>query len=156
MATFDDEADEPTPDENDPGLEGTDSTEDTNSELEAGETKAEKNPTTVDAAEEVRRAISNVYTFVRSQETNKTIASYTFDHYIQEAKDRIKGGVGVDVNGITQVGRAIRDAAGQAFDVRPPKLEALAALEASFNKQFDKAKQLALAADKKASSGSSG
>lgn len=73
----------------------------------------------------IRTIVANVFTFVRSQEINRTISSFTFDHYITEAKRRIKG-----------EGRQLRNAAGEVYGVRPSKLEALEALETEFNESF--------------------
>lgn len=89
-------------------------------ELQPGEEVVEgQDPKEVDR---VRVVMADTYTFVRSQEINRTIASFTFDHYIDEAKRQIKG-----------VGRQLRDASGEAYDVRPTKLEALERLETEFN-----------------------
>jgi len=84
----------------------------------------------------VRRVIADTYTFIRSQEINRTLASFTFDHYIEEAKRQIKGD-----------GRAIRNAAGEAFDIRPTKLAALTSLEDEFRATLEAAKVMAKAAD---------
>lgn len=84
----------------------------------------------------VRRVIADVYTFVRSQEYNRTISSYTFDHYIEAAKQEIKG-----------KGREIRNAAGQVLDTRPTKLDALTNLQTSFKATIAQARQLAQSVD---------
>lgn len=84
----------------------------------------------------VRRVIADTYTFIRSQEINRTLGGYTLDHYIEEGKRQIKG-----------EGRAIRDAAGEAFDIRPTKLEALNSLEDEFRATLETAKTMARAAD---------
>lgn len=89
----------------------------------------------VSEVERVRVVVADTYTFVRSQEINRTIASFTLDHYIDEAKRQIKG-----------EGREIRDASGKAVDVRPTKLEALEKLETEFKASLEIAKQLAKAA----------
>jgi hypothetical protein len=75
--------------------------------------------------ERIRTVVADVYTFVRSSEINRTIGAFTFDHYIDEAKRKIKG-----------EGRAIRDAAGEATDVRPTKLAVLESLEKAFTDSF--------------------
>lgn len=41
---------------------------------------------------DVRRALHSAYTFVRSVETNKAVASLTLDHMIQEQISRLKKG----------------------------------------------------------------
>ncbi len=82
--------------------------------------------------ERVRRVIADTYTFVRSQEFNRTIASYTFDHYIEFAKQSIKG-----------KGREIRSASGRVLDIRPTKLEALESLQASFKSVLAQARTMA-------------
>lgn len=91
----------------------------------------------VSEVEQARTVVADVYTFVRSQEINRTIASFTFDHYIDEAKNRIKG-----------EGRQIRDAAGESFDIRPAKLEALEKLETEFNASLTLIESLAKTASK--------
>lgn len=80
----------------------------------------------------VRKVIADTYTFVRSQEYNRTIASFTFDHYIEFEKQAIKG-----------TGRQIRDASGQTLGVRPTKLEALTNLQTAFNGILAQARDLA-------------
>lgn len=92
-------------------------------------------------SDQIRRAIADTYTFVRSREINKTIASFTLDHYISEAMMQIKG-----------QDRQLSDASGQdslAVGTRPTQLEALASIQQAFNDAFDAAKKLAEAADKK-------
>lgn len=91
--------------------------------------------------DQVRQAIADTYTFVRSREINTTVASFTLDHYIDEAKRLIKGD-----------GRLLRDASGQdslAVGTRPTQLEALASIQQAFNDAFEDAKALAEEADKK-------
>ena len=75
--------------------------------------------------ERVRSIVARVYTFVRSSEINRTIGSFTFDHYVDEAKRKIKG-----------PGRQIRDASGTSFDTRPTKLEVITNLEKEFRDSF--------------------
>ena len=89
----------------------------------------------VSEVDRVRIVVADVYTFVRSQEINRTIASFTLDHYIDEAKRQIKG-----------EGRQLRNAAGEAYNVRPTKLEALNRLETEFTKSFSLMEDLAKAA----------
>lgn len=103
-------------------------------------------PTTTELnkTDQVRQALADTYTFVRSREINTTIASFTLDHYISEAMMQIKGD-----------GRQLVDASGQdslAVGTRPSQLTALASLQQSFNDAFDAAKKLAQKADKKAQS----
>ncbi len=88
-------------------------------------------------SDEIRKTIGNVYTFVRSSEINKTISGFTFDHYLDEAKRRIKEP------------RVLRSASdpGKGVGTRPGQLEALEKLEELFNKSFAKAKEMAEAAD---------
>lgn len=95
----------------------------------------------LEKSDQVRRAIADTYTFVRSREINTTIASFTLDHYIDEAKRLIKGD-----------DRQLRDASGEdslAVGTRPTQLEALASIQQAFNDAFDDAKKLAEEADKK-------
>ncbi len=84
--------------------------------------------------DEIRRTIGDVYTFVRSREINKTIASFTFDHYIDERKRAIKGE------------RIVRSASnpGDGIERRPAQLDAVSKLEEDFNQGFEKMKKLAL------------
>ena len=77
------------------------------------------------------------YTFIRSAEINKTIASFTLDHYIDEAKRAIKG-----------KGRVVlRNADGEVSDIRPPKLDVLLNLEKLFSDSFAVIEALAKKAD---------
>lgn len=83
-------------------------------------------------SEQVRRTIADVYTFVRSAEINRTIASFTLDHYLDEAKRKIKED------------RLLRSAANpEGIGSRPSQLSALEKLEADFDKVFAKAKEMA-------------
>jgi ribosomal protein S17E len=92
-------------------------------------------------SDQIRKAIADTYTFVRSREINNTIAGFTLDHYIDEAKRLIKGD-----------DRQLRDASGQdslAVGTRPTQLESLASIQQAFNDAFEDAKKLAEKADKK-------
>lgn len=86
---------------------------------------------------EVRTALANAYTFVRSREINKTIASFTFDHYIDEAKRSLKGDL------------LLRSASSPAEGVgrRMSKLSELEKIERDFNNAMVKARELAKAND---------
>jgi hypothetical protein len=86
---------------------------------------------------EMRSILSDTYTFVRSAEINKTILSFTFDHYIDEAKRTIKED------------RVLRSASDPVTGVgkRPSKLSALEKLEQDFNKALEKIRKLAEAKD---------
>ncbi len=83
--------------------------------------------------DQIRQTVSDVYTFVRSREINKTIAGFTFDHYIDERMRGIKGE------------RVIRSASnpGDGVGTRPCQLDAIAKLESDFTNSFDKMKKLA-------------
>lgn len=99
-------------------------------------------PTTTELnkTDQVRQALADTYTFVRSREINTTIASFTLDHYISEAMMQIKGD-----------DRQLVDASGQdslAVGTRPTQLEALATLQQAFNDAFATAQKLAQKADK--------
>lgn len=89
------------------------------------------------ADSELRSILSDTYTFVRSAEINKTISSFTFDHYIDEAKRAIKED------------RVLRSAADPVTGVgkRASKLSALEKLEQDFKKSIDKMRKLAEAKD---------
>lgn len=93
-----------------------------------------KNPTEND---ELRRTVADVYTFVRSVDINKTISAFTLDHYIDEAKRKIKED------------RVLRSASdpGKGVGTRPSQLTALEKLEETFGKAFEKMSALALKAD---------
>jgi hypothetical protein len=83
--------------------------------------------------EEVRTALADAYTFVRSREINKTIAGFTFDHYIDEAKRSIKEE------------RVLRSASSPAEGVgrRMSKLSALEKIKIDFKNAMTKARELA-------------
>ncbi len=99
----------------------------------------EEKTSTVDrkADMEVRTVLSDTYTFVRSAEINKTILSFTFDHYIDEAKREIKED------------RIIRSAADPITEIgrRLSKLNSLAKLEQDFSNSLEKIRKLAEAKD---------
>lgn len=86
---------------------------------------------------EMRAVLADTYTFVRSAEINKTIASFTFDHYIDEAKRRIKE------DRILRTASNATDGVGR----RPSKLSALEKLETDFNNAAAKIKEVAEAKD---------
>lgn len=96
------------------------------------------------AALALRTVLADTYTFVRSAELNKTIASFTFDHYIDEAKRQIK------------VDRILSSASDSTKGVgtRPAQLTALTTLQTDFNNMLTQLQ--ALASKKDAGSGSSG
>ena len=83
--------------------------------------------------DELRSVLADTYTFVKSTEINKTINSFTFDHYIDEAKRAIKED------------RILRSASDPATGIgkRPSKLSALEKLETDFNNSIGKLKTLA-------------
>lgn len=86
---------------------------------------------------ELRSVLSDTYSFVRSAEINKTILSFTFDHYIDEAKREIKEDriIRSSADPVTEIGR------------RASKLSALAKLEQDFNNMLGKIRKLAEAKD---------
>lgn len=108
------------------------------------QSKAEKKR---EEAEKIRDVVANVYTFVRSQEINRVIGAFTFDHYVDEAKRRLKGS-----------GREIRDAAGKVIKddktgdpmLRPSLLDYLTKLKADFAASYNSIVKMAEAADKAA------
>ncbi len=102
-------------------------------EAEAVDEKAHaSSQASTEEEDQVRRTLADVYTFVRAAEINKTIASFTFDHYIDEAKRRIKEP------------SAIRTASNPSgTGTRPSQLESLTKLEEAFNQVYEKAKQMA-------------
>ena len=86
---------------------------------------------------ELRSTLGDTYTFVRSREINKTILSFTFDHYIDEAKREIKED------------RILRSASDPNTGVgkRPSKLSAIQKLEQDFNNALPKLQDKANAKD---------
>jgi hypothetical protein len=102
----------------------------------------EKSAKEFDDLEKAQRALADVYTFVRSQELTRTIGSYTFDHYIDEAKRAIKG-----------TGRQIVDAAGQPIDedpklsTRPSQLQYIDNIEKDFTDLYATMEDLANKSD---------
>ena len=103
-------------------------------ELQPGEETLEAQK--VKEVQRVRCVISDTHSFIRGQEVNRTLAGFTLDHYIEEAKRRIMG-----------TGRAIRSASGETIDLRPTKLESLNSLEDEFRSTLETAKTMAAAAD---------
>jgi len=94
--------------------------------------------------DEIRATLANAYTFVRSVEINKTISSFTFDHYIDEAKREIKED------------RILRSASdpNNGLGKRMGKLSALEKLERDFNNGLEKMRSLAQAKDSNTGDGS--
>lgn len=86
--------------------------------------------------DQLRITVANTYTFVRSREINKTISNFAFDHYVDEAKRRIKED------------RILRSASTPNVGARPSQLSALKKLQEDFNKGYTKAKELAEISDK--------
>lgn len=82
---------------------------------------------------EMRAILADTYTFVRSSELNKTILSFTFDHYIDEAKRQIKED------------RILRSASNPTEGVgkRSAKLPALEKLETDFKNVLAKIRTVA-------------
>jgi hypothetical protein len=105
-------------------------------DTETAEVKVQSDADTK-AGDQIRRSIADVYTFVRSRDINKTISSFTLDHYIDEAKRRIKE---------PKILRSASDPS-RGVGTRPSQLEALTKLEESFNKTYEQAKKLAEEAD---------
>lgn len=106
-------------------------------DVESFETPATVQERKADA--EMRSILADTYTFVRSRELNKTIASFTFDHYIDEAKRAIKDE------------RTLRSASNPSEGVgrRPSQLTALQKLEQDFNNMAAKIREVAEAKDSK-------
>jgi hypothetical protein len=82
---------------------------------------------------EMRSVLANTYTFVRSAELTKTISSFTFDHYIDEAKRELKED------------RVLRSASNPAEGVgkRQAKIAALEKLELDFKNSLTNMRKLA-------------
>lgn len=85
----------------------------------------------------IRTLLSDTYVFVRSSQINKTIASFTFDHYIDEAKREI-----VEDRILTTASNPT-----QGSGKRQAKLTALTTLETNFNNTLESIKKLAAAKD---------
>lgn len=98
-------------------------------------TQFETQSTTQDrrADSTMRSVLSDTYVFVRSAEINKTIASFTFDHYIDEAKRALKED------------RTLRSASNPAVGVgkRQAVITALEKLETDFNNSLGDMRKLA-------------
>ena len=103
--------------------------------IEEFETKATVEERQADA--EMRAVLADTYTFVRSSEINKTVLSFTFDHYIDETKRSIKE---------DRILRAASNAA-EGVGKRPSKLSALEKLEQDFNNSLTKILEVAKAKD---------
>jgi hypothetical protein len=90
-------------------------------------------PKEIKEGDELRSVLADTYTFVRSVEINKTISSFTFDHYIDEAKRSIKED------------RVLRSASDPNSGVgkRPSKLTALQKLETDFTNSLDRIRKIA-------------
>lgn len=88
----------------------------------------------INQADQLRRTIADVYTFVRSREYNRAIESFTLDHYIDEAKRQIKDPTG---------GRTLRAASNPSVGTRPDKLTELLKLEEDFQAALQQAQQVA-------------
>lgn len=90
--------------------------------------------------DQLRTTIADTYTFVRSREINKTIAGFTFDHYIDEAKRSIKED------------RILRTAADadKGLGTRPSQLAALQKLQTDFGNAYEDAKKKAATKDAEA------
>ena len=90
-----------------------------------------KNKPDLDKDNKLREILANVYTFVRSQEINRVIGGFTFDHYIDEAKRSLKG-----------TGRQVVDAAGTVISqdpkigMRPSQLDYLTQIQTDFNNSY--------------------
>lgn len=104
-----------------------------------GATEAEKEAA---AKDQVRTTLADVYTFVRSREVNRQIASFTLDHYIEEAKARLNG-----------ADRQLTDASGKPISAtkglgtRPSQLSSLKSLRSSFSSAKSQLEKLAEKAD---------
>ena len=109
-----------------------------------GDTLDPKEKTKLDEADKLRETVGNVYTFVRSQELNRVIAAFTFDHYIDEAKRRLKG-TGRQI--VDAAGKVVMDDKGTAAPPRPSLLDYLAKLQEAFTSSYPVALKAAKNAD---------
>lgn len=108
---------------------------------------SKKSKEALEKADKIRETLADVYTFVRSQEINRVIGAFTFDHYVDEAKRKLKG-----------TGREIRDAAGKVIQddktgspvTRPSLLDYLTKLKAKFNSSYTDMVKMAQNAEKQA------
>lgn len=109
-----------------------DTSDDSDTQLEDRAARTEPSET-----EQVRKVIADTYTFVRSAEISRTILGFTLDHYIDEAKRKIKQD------------RVLRSASDplKGVGTRPSQLDALEKLEEDFNKSFEAAKKMAVNAN---------
>ena len=86
--------------------------------------------------EQLRITVGAVYTFVRSQELNRTVANFTLDHFIDEAIRQLRGD-----------GTAVRDAAGNVVATKTAQLERMQKLQNDFNSVFSQLQKKAQQAD---------
>ena len=118
--------------------------------LQPGEELPDSGPTPemlkLTEADKLREVLSQVYVFVRSQEINRVVAAFTFDHYIDEAKRLLKG---------TSYVRAadgrplIVDQEQNQYEVRPSLLDELQSMKSLFDTFYESMKKTAQAVDKK-------
>lgn len=105
-------------------------------------TQFEVNSTATDrrADAQMRSILSDTYSFVRSAEFTKTVASFTFDHYIDETKRALKED------------RILRSASNPSEGVgkRQAKITALETLETNFKNSVANMRKLAEAKDSSA------
>ena len=97
-------------------------------------------------SDQIRTIIADTYTFVRSQELNRVIGAFTLDHYIDEAKRRIKG-TGRQI--VDAAGKVIMDDKGTVPMTRPSLLDYLTKLQADFTSSYPEALKMAQNADTK-------
>lgn len=122
--------------------------------LQPGEELPDSGPTREEMeklteADKLREVLSQVYVFVRSQEINRVIAAFTFDHYIDEAKRLLKGTAYVRAAD----GRPlIVDQEQNQYEVRPSLLDEMLLVKSLFTTFYDAMLKTAQAADQKAGS----
>lgn len=74
-------------------------------------------------ASSIEELVQSAYSFIRSQESNKSIAALTLDHLLQRHIDTIQGGST----------RVLLDATGRVAGVRISRLDQLQAIEDGIN-----------------------
>lgn len=84
-------------------------------------------------ADAIRNALADTYSFVRGAEVNKTISSFTLDHYIDAAMRKIKD---------TRVLQAANGPSG-GIGTRPSQLDTLTKLQQDFDAAYSSASQSA-------------
>jgi len=85
---------------------------------------------------DIRRVVADVHAFVRSRELNKSLSTYSFDHYLEEAK--------------LTIGKEPWDPNVPREGARLTQFEMITKLEADFDRLYAQAEKMAETAEEKA------